>query len=1154
MAVVCPDEASADSMANDLRFFAVASGQSQGGEDIVRLPCEEILPYDDGSISRDVLISRMAALDVLHRGRAHVLVLSAAALSRRLPPPEIAKQHGFAVSVGDTVDRDDIARGMGLAGYQNVPLVEDPGTFALRGGIIDLWPPRSELPVRVELFGDEVDSLRTFNPETQRTIASLEVLETGPAHQVLFTEDTIRHATTQVRVLAGELGVPASQVRGIIEEIREARSFLGIESLLPAFYEGGLVPLSSWLEDFDVVIMSDPAGCSEELLRIWSHARAAYLEARGRGEVVFPPESHYLDPDAAMASLEYLRRVDIHELLIGGPGDKAIRFEARPIDDLRREFLGLGEESRSLAPLVKRLGKWRKKNLTVALACGSPGQVDRFQRLLEDREVAAYPAGGPLDPLEPARLGHETVDIHLLNGNLSSGFEDPSAGLVLLAEADLLGRRLERRPSRVRQERTGEAFTESFSDLTVGDLVVHTDHGIGKYLGLTRLEIGEVAGDFLLIEYSGGDKIYLPVHRLGRVQRYVGTPDAVRLDRLGGQSFELRKKKVKEELLKMAAELLDIYAARKAHPGTAFSPPDAVYREFEAVFPYDETEDQARAVEEVVEDMQKPEPMDRLICGDVGYGKTEVAMRAAMKAVLDGKQVAVLVPTTVLAAQHDQTFKERFRNYPVIIEAVSRFQSKSTTEDILRRTSEGRVDILIGTHRLLSRDLAFKELGLLVIDEEQRFGVAQKERLKRLRRQVDVLTLTATPIPRTLHMSLSGIRDLSVIATAPADRRSIRTFVSRFDADVIREAASREISRGGQVFFVHNRVQSIGAMAEYLRRLLPEARILVAHGQMNERALEKTMSRFVAGEADLLLSSSIIESGLDIPAVNTIILNRADTFGLAQLYQLRGRVGRSSDRAYCYLLIPARRPVTPKAKQRLAALQQLTELGSGFRLAGHDMEIRGAGSLLGRQQSGHITAIGFDLYVEMLEEAVRELKGEAPQDDLEPEVNLPIPAYLPEEYVPDVHQRLSFYKRLAQARVPEVLEDLRAELIDRYGRLPVEAGYLLDMRALTQALARIGMAALDTGPARLIITPGPRSTSPPNSSRTPLSGGRIVERIPQNLTPEELISRAMELIEHVSRKLDQERSTATGPKLSHQNEEHSLRGTPRYVVKRRSRR
>ncbi|MGB8930827.1 MAG: transcription-repair coupling factor, partial [Anaeromyxobacteraceae bacterium] len=714
------------------------------------------------------------------------------------------------------------------------------------------------------------------------------------------------------------------------------------------------------------------------------------------------------------------------------------------------------------------------------VACGTPSTADRLRRLLEDRRQASRSHPPPLG--DPRALYDAGIHLHLVPGEISGGFVDGEAGLALLSDEEVFGRRVRKR---ARKTKDDNVFAAAFRELEEGDLVVHVEHGIAKYLGLTKMQIRGVDGDFLVLAYDGADRLYLPVAKLRQVQKFTGaSPETIRLDRLGGQSFALRKARVKEQLLKMAAELLDIYAARAAHPGHAFSEPDELFREFEAEFPWDETPDQAKAIDDVLSDMRKASgagrpPMDRLVCGDVGYGKTEVAMRAAMLAVLSKKQVAVLVPTTVLAAQHERTFRDRFKGYPVRIEAISRMKTPEEVRAILKDVAAGRVDVVIGTHRLLGSDVSFKELGLVVVDEEQRFGVAHKERLKKLRKLVDVLTLTATPIPRTLHMSMAGVRDLSIIATPPEDRRAIRTFVTKFDPGQVKEAIETEVKRGGQVFFVHNRVRSIGAMAKFLGELVPGVRFGVAHGQMGEGQLEEVMTRFVKRELDVLIATAIIESGIDIPSANTIIVNRADHFGLSQLYQIRGRVGRSRDRAYAYLLVPARRPVTKDARKRLEVLQRFSELGAGFRIASHDLELRGAGNLLGKDQSGQIEAVGFDLYTQLLDEAVRELKGEPPKEEIDPDVTLPLPAFIPDPYMPDVHQRLYFYKRFAQAGTDEDLDAIRGEIVDRCGDPPEEVDHLCDLMAVKVRLRALGIRALEAGPGRLVFTLGPDAALDP---------------------------------------------------------------------------
>ncbi|HEX4620675.1 MAG TPA: transcription-repair coupling factor, partial [Myxococcaceae bacterium] len=752
----------------------------------------------------------------------------------------------------------------------------------------------------------------------------------------------------------------------------------------------------------------------------------------------------------------------------GGDGAAPIAFPFGTTHDLHDAILSHHGEEGALTPLVDRLARWRDMRVAGAIACGSLGQADRLKRLLLDRNVMARLHPEPLADADA--LYDPGVYAHLFTQEISSGFVDARGGLAVVADEEIFGPRARRR---YRTRKATNPFAESFKDLEDGDLVVHSDFGIARYGGLTKMEVRGIPGDFLVLEYAGRDKIYLPVSRMRLIQKFTGgDPAHVALDKLGTGTWEKTKKRVKETLLQMAAELLQLYAARKAHPGTAFQAPDAYFRQFEADFEFDETEDQGKAIEDVLKDMQKTEPMDRLVCGDVGYGKTEVAMRAAFKAVQDKKQVAVLVPTTVLAQQHHQTFHKRFEGYPVNIEVVSRMRKSQEVRETLTRAREGKVDILIGTHKLLGGEVGFKELGLLVIDEEQRFGVKQKEQIKKLKTQVDVLTLTATPIPRTLNMSMSGLRDMSIIATPPQDRRAIRTFVIKFDTDAIREAITRELQRGGQVFFVHNRVQSIRSMEKLLQELMPGVSIGVAHGQMGEGQLEKVMSEFVEKKHQVLLCTSIIESGLDISSANTMIVNRADHFGLAQLYQLRGRVGRSKERAYAYLLLPAGRTVTRDAQRRLEVLQAFTELGAGFSIASHDLEIRGAGNLLGPDQSGNIAAIGFDLYAQLLDEAVHEMRGEPLRVEVEPEVTLPVAALIPDDYVPDVHQRLVFYKRFAMAQSPEELTDLRGELVDRFGELPDEVDHLSEVMLLKMDLRALRARSLDSGPGRLVVTLG----------------------------------------------------------------------------------
>jgi transcription-repair coupling factor (superfamily II helicase) len=691
-------------------------------------------------------------------------------------------------------------------------------------------------------------------------------------------------------------------------------------------------------------------------------------------------------------------------------------------------------------------------------------QAERLALLVESMGLPVARGAAP-----PALGGHgsPTGSIEIAVGPLRRGFFAPADVLALVTEEEIFGPRADRKVRVVKRD----AFLEDLRTLEVGDLVVHAEHGIARYTDLQRRAVAGADIDFLVLEFAGGDKLYLPVYRLSQVQKYVGGEAGgdVKLDRLGGQTFAAKKARVGKAVREMADGLLELYAERQALPGQAMPEPDYAYREFEAAFPFTETPDQERAIQEVQADLSSPRPMDRLVCGDVGFGKTEIAMRAALRTVEARMQVAVLVPTTVLAQQHYQTFSRRFEDFPVTIDVLSRFRSKKEQEDTLKRLKEGRVDVVIGTHRLLSKDVHWKDLGLLVVDEEQRFGVAHKERIKALRAQVDVLTLTATPIPRTLHMAMAGLRDLSLITTPPPDRRAIRTYVSQMDERLVTEAIEREIARGGQVFYVYNRVQDIGEKLELLHRLVPRARVLVAHGQMNEAALEKAMTDFVAGNADVLIATAIIESGLDIPRANTMIIDRADMMGLAQLYQLRGRIGRSRERAYCYLLVPPPGKMTDEARERIAALERFSAVGSGFHIASMDLEIRGAGDLLGAEQSGQVAAVGFDLYCQMLEEAVAELRGTTVSRDVDPELTFDVPAFLPDDYVPETGVRLSLYKRLAEAMSEDEVYAIGEEITDRCGPLPPDSRMLVELMVVKVRLRRLRALGMEASGERVTL-------------------------------------------------------------------------------------
>jgi transcription-repair coupling factor (superfamily II helicase) len=984
--VIVPGLADAHRWTQDLRFF---------GANVAEFPEEEPRLWHGGQ-QREADAERAVILRRLLAGEALVVVATPAALAVPLPPPAEFRDKTVTLAGGDRLDRELLVESLALAGYERVETVGSVGQWAARGGIVDIFSPAQASPARVEFFGDEIESIRLFDPTSQRSTGTLE----------------------QLVVLPVEPSTP-----------RDARLLT---------YLGAKAP----------VIVDAPRMLEEPV-------------AEGAPTLETLAEGH--------------QRVEL--AIVTGTArkrDGELTLDAHAVTGYAGKF----------AQLCAEIERWRQEGFRVRLVAGDLRQGDQLHDILREHGLEAamleQPPEGGLH-VRPEAWGvwgaPGAPQLQIVVGDCSSGFSIPALGLVVLTEHEIFGahRRSLRRPKYQRG-----APVSSFTDLAVDDLIVHEDHGIGRYLGLKTMNVGDKEGDFLLLEYAEGNQLFLPVERLELISKYLGGEEsAAKLDRLGGAAWQRVKESVRAALREMAEELLKLYAQRAVAEGHAFSPDTPWQREFEAAFRFEETPDQLRAIKDVKADMLSEKPMDRLVAGDVGYGKTEVALRAAFKAVADGKQVAVLVPTTVLAHQHWTTFADRFSPFPARVELLSRFRSPKEQKAVVEGLKQGTVDVVIGTHRLLSKDVAFKNLGLLVVDEEHRFGVAHKERMKQLRTSVDVLALTATPIPRTLYMSLSGVRDMSVIETPPIDRLPIETVVRRFSKVVIREALVRELERGGQVFFVHNRIQSLASMAHLIQSMVPEARVLMAHGQMKERELEAVMVKFITGQADVLVSTAIVESGLDIPASNTIIVNRADRFGLAQLYQLRGRVGRERQQAYCYLLVPADGRVDEQAQKRLRVLQELTDLGSGFKLAMRDLEIRGAGNLLGAQQHGHIAAVGYDLYSKLLAEAVRELSGQPSTAAVDPVISAPAEGFLPEEYVPEVNQRLALYKRLAGAGDEAGVADIRAELADRFGPLPLEAEQLLDVVRIRLAARRLGIEKVEIGDARALLTFAASTTMEP---------------------------------------------------------------------------
>ena len=1065
--IVSPSTDQAEQLTTDLRFFL---GESDSLPPFARrihyLPGWEVAAFEDVSPTTDAVASRIEGLYHLRHSVAPIIIATAESLLQRVPPRhDFAARYTYLVE-GDDIDRDTLAQQLHQWGFRHVALVEDRGEFSIRGGIVDVFPAAHPYPLRLELSGDAVDAMHEFDPVSQRLLRHQPELLILPVREFDSGSSHDRAVIRTIEARARELEVSREGRQLILDGLSTGVLFPGVEFCLPYFY-ARLDTVWDYCPPETRIWIDHPFEVDAALERAWTIIvrRAAERATEHR---FFPPvDQLYVSPLAWHAAAAQQPVIEIEELDLLADHDVGRRLTVHSFTtrDLRTARVRHKQEL-GFAPVAAHVRAWCDEGYRVYFVASNEAQCQRLARLLEANHL---PVATSTDTFQTV-LEQPGSHLRVVLGHLGDGFRLPDERLVVVTEADVFGETRRRAVPRI----SASQLLKNLSELKPNDYVVHLDHGVGIYRGLRHLRIADTEGDYLHLEYADADRLYLPVDRIGVVQKYVGADgSAPALDRLGGASWERVKLKTRESVLAMAKELLDIYAARDVQSRAAYSVADPYFREFEAAFPFEETPDQKQAVEDVVTDMQRLRPMDRLICGDVGYGKTEVALRAAFIAAMEGRQVAVLVPTTVLAQQHVTTFRQRCERYPIRVEMLSRFLSPAQVQQILQGLKNGTVDIVIGTHRLLQADVEFKHLGLLVIDEEHRFGVRHKERIKELRTLVDVIALTATPIPRTLEMSLMGIRDLTVIETPPVDRLAIRTYVTRYDEDIIREAIQREWQRGGQVFFVHNRVENIHLMADHLRRLVPETRITVAHGQMRERELEQVMLRFLSREVDVLVCSAIIESGLDIPNANTIIINRADQFGLAQLYQLRGRVGRSHERAYAYLMIPGEHLISREAQKRFRVLQELDDLGGGFRLAAHDLEIRGAGNLLGKQQSGHITAVGFELYTRMMEQAVRELRGQPVSPDIEPEIQLAFPAYLPDTYIPDEHQRLTFYRRLAAVKDRSELDEVAAELRERYGPPPPLVDTFVRVMDLRRTLknSRVVRATLREGTVTLQFHP-----------------------------------------------------------------------------------
>ena len=1076
---ILPDEHQVLLFEQDLRLFTNAR--------ILTYPGYEIPPYTPLSPDQQTTAARLSTLYSLLENDTHFfLITSVEALMRRVMPGRVLRNAAELVIAGEDCDPGKLVDTLVQSGYEKVTLVQRMGDFSVRGGIIDVFPPPFPLddgslqegPVRLDFFGDTLDSLRVFNPMNQRSEKEISEMTILPVTDILFPSphsSACKGVLKTLKMSAESCKWDHFQTEQIGEHIANARRFPGMEFFLPLFYSGTEASSASvfdFLPPETRLVIVDPDACRQTVHLVSERIEANFREARDNSAPALSPSLLFLDDVLIQERIATFARIvctDFSE----GPGDSIT--VASTNHRLLKQEVGSQRRKRGLiAPLIDQILIWQKQGDTVIICCRSSRHTGNLAEILEKH-------GQTISLLEtPLALGQGNLSadtLYVCNHPLQEGFSLPEQRLHFISESELFGE------MRIGGHKKGQAQKGEpirFAELNHGDVVVHRDHGLGYYQGLIALEFQGVRNDFMLIEYKEGDRLYLPVDRLNLVSRYEGLSDAEpKIDKLGSQSWKTVKDKVKEEVWKVAQELLEIYARREIREGRRFSPPSDLFHELEESFPYDETPGQDKAITDVIEDLISEKPMDRLVCGDVGYGKTEVAIRAAFKVVEDGFQVAVLVPTTVLAEQHAHTFAERLQGFPVTVECINRFRSTATQKRIVKDLAAGKIDIIIGTHRLLSKDVLYKNLGLLIVDEEHRFGVSHKEKIKQIKAEVDILTLTATPIPRTLQMSLLGIRDLSVISSPPENRRPVKTFVARYDELVIKEAVMKEMRRDGQVFIVHNRVRSIHRMAATVQKLVPAARVGVAHGQMEGKELEAIMVSFVDKEIDVLICTTIIESGLDIPAANTIIINKAEMLGLAEIYQLRGRVGRSDIQSYAYLLVPSLDDLSKDSKERLRALMDYNELGGGFKLAMSDLQIRGGGNLLGVSQSGHIAAIGYDLYLDLLQKTVADMKARittgAEQncgDDLDPEINLQISAYIPETYISDIKQRNLAYRRISALSSADqaIHSDLRDEITDRYGRLPVETDTLFSIVALKKDLISLRICKLERGKDTLVFS------------------------------------------------------------------------------------
>jgi len=1053
--IVAPNQDVYQELGEYLKWFIPPS------HSILHLPQAEHSPYLNYNGSTELQAERFYAISRFLTHPQSILLTSVGGLAYKIPPLSHFASDSLTLQLTQTIELPSLVNELEKLGYHYVEQVEGIGTYANRGGIIDVFPNGNPSPYRIEFFDDEIESIRTFDPETQLSdpistenpILEIQIL---PLSEYQFTEEEIKTAKTNIKKFCDENHIPKQKRDLLFEQLNMPSGLIsGIEVLLPFFInQNSLGSLLGILEKKEnpYLFFTDSFECEKELESIKIALQEDYKESISQKKIVSAPSEVILGQDEIKSRLKNINSFFINSIKThyGSHGFfQSEEIKTLEINSFPIHWVG-SDGKHHFKEAAQKIKDFIEENYQILIACNTKSQEERINYLFKENNI-------------------NTPNLRVEIAQIKTGFHIPESELLLITDQDLFGEK-----KKIKAKKSSKkVFFENIQTLEIGDYIVHTQHGIGIYRGLVKLAHNGIPSgdDYFLIEYDGEDKLYLPVYKMGEVQKYTGSDGKAKLNKLGSGQFEKSKTKAKNAIKKLAIDLIEMQAKRQLKPGYAFGVHAQEFMEFESNFPYTETPDQLDAIRDVVKDMENPTPMDRLICGDVGFGKTEVAMRAAYKAVLDGKQVAVLVPTTILCQQHLESFRERFKTTPVSIESVSRLKKPLEIKETIEKLKSGKIDILIGTHRILSKDIQWSDLGLIIIDEEQRFGVEHKEKLKILREAIDTLTLTATPIPRTLHFALSGIRDMSIIQTPPVDRQSIKTYLVQEDPIILQRAVQSELKRGGQVFFVHNRVQSIEKKAAELRALLPEARVLVAHGQLTPKELEGRMFKFYTKEFNILISTTIIESGIDIPSANTMFINKAHHFGLSQLYQLRGRIGRSKERAYCYLIAPDPTLLTPEARSRLSVLQSFVDLGSGFQIASHDLELRGAGDLVGAQQSGHVAAIGLDLYLELLEDAVKELRGQGPiEEEIQPEIKIQIPCYIPEAYIPAIGQRLSLYKRMSQASDYKVLEDIELELTDRFGQIPEVCQNLLWLMRLKALLKKYRISSFIAGPTRFSLS------------------------------------------------------------------------------------